>query len=72
MAFRSKFTGKVLRLKNGYNPNSSSVGSDIPTFLAIATGAAAAVTMAVHLLSAAADRIRGNKADSANPEDKAE
>ena len=28
--------GRVLRLKSGYNPNSSSIGSDIPTFLAFA------------------------------------
>ena len=25
--------GRILRIKRGYNPNSSSVGSDIPTFL---------------------------------------
>ncbi len=25
--------GRILRVKRGYNPNSSSIGSDIPTFL---------------------------------------
>lgn len=29
----SKSKGRILRVKRGYNPNSSSVGSDIPTFL---------------------------------------
>ena len=30
--------GKILRIKTGYNPNSSSIGSHIPTFLAMASG----------------------------------
>lgn len=30
--------GKILRFKTGYNPNSSSIGSHIPTFLALASG----------------------------------
>jgi len=49
--------GRVLRLKTGYNPNSSSVGTDIPTFLAIAASAGAATTIALHLLDVARERI---------------
>ena len=30
--------GKILRVKTGYNPNSSSIGSHIPTFFAMAAG----------------------------------
>lgn len=30
--------GKILRVKAGYNPNSSSVGSQIPAFLFFAAG----------------------------------
>jgi hypothetical protein len=30
--------GRVLRVKSGYNPNSSSVGSSIPTFFFFAIG----------------------------------
>jgi hypothetical protein len=30
--------GKILRVKTGYNPNSSSVGSQIPAFFAYAVG----------------------------------
>jgi len=38
--------GKILRVKAGYNPNSSSVGSQIPAFLlfAVSTGAIAIIT----------------------------
>ncbi len=50
--------GRVLRVKTGYNPNSSSVGTDIPTFLAAAAGAGALATVALNLLSATASRIR--------------
>ncbi|MCP4746241.1 MAG: hypothetical protein GY874_08885 [Desulfobacteraceae bacterium] len=30
--------GRILKVKQGYNPNSSSVGSDLPLFLAFAAG----------------------------------
>ena len=50
--------GRVLRVKTGYNPNSSSVGTDIPTFLAAAAGAAALTATALSLLSTTASRIR--------------
>ena len=52
------FSGRVMRVKSGYNPNSSSVGTDIPTFLAAAAGAGALATVVLNLLSTAAARIR--------------
>ena len=33
--------GRILRIKSGYNPNSSSVGSDIPAFFLAALGSGA-------------------------------
>ncbi|MBF0119765.1 MAG: hypothetical protein HQK79_13095 [Desulfobacterales bacterium] len=30
--------GKILKIKTGYNPNSSSVGTQIPTFLLLGLG----------------------------------
>ena len=53
--------GRVLRLKSGYNPNSSSIGSDIPTFLAFAASAGTLTTVLTHLLSEAGERIRARK-----------
>jgi hypothetical protein len=42
-----KKNGKILRVKTGYNPNSSSIGTHIPAFLfsAIASGAFAIIFM---------------------------
>jgi len=39
--------GKILRVKTGYNPNSSSIGSHIPAFLfsALGTGTFAIIVM---------------------------
>jgi hypothetical protein len=38
MQHTSGLKGRVLRVKIGYNPNSSSVGSQIPTFFFSAVG----------------------------------
>ena len=65
MASRKRYTGRVLRLKTGYNPNSSSVGSDIPTFLAAACAAAARGTIVLNALSAAAQSNRRRKSGAA-------
>jgi len=62
--------GRVLRVKTGYNPNSSSVGSQIPTFLALAGGAAAFTVIVLHTLGAVAGLIRNRssvKADNEEP-----
>ncbi|HBG28121.1 MAG: hypothetical protein A2Y10_06530 [Planctomycetes bacterium GWF2_41_51] len=39
--------GKILRVKTGYNPNSSSIGTHIPAFIfsAIASGVFAVIAM---------------------------
>lgn len=42
--------GRVLRLKLGYNPNSSSVGSVVTTLLWSATAGAAALNIAAALI----------------------
>jgi len=55
------FKGRVLRVKTGYNPNSSSVGSLIPAFLAFAAGAGAATVVAVNILNAVGKNIRKRK-----------
>jgi hypothetical protein len=51
-------TGRILRLKSGYNPNSSSVGSEIPYFFATAIGSGALLVMVMNLLAFYERRIR--------------
>jgi len=63
------YKGRVLRVKTGYNPNSSSVGSLIPAFLAFATGAGAATVVAINILNTVSKHIRKRK-KSFNPEAK--
>ena len=58
---KQKHKGRILRVKTGYNPNSSSVGSLIPTFLAFATGAAALTVLAMNSLNAVDKHIREKK-----------
>ena len=50
--------GRVIRLKKGYNPNSSSVGSQIPMFLAFAAGAGGLAVVLLHALEEAARLLR--------------
>ncbi|MHC4114139.1 MAG: hypothetical protein ACYSSL_02280 [Planctomycetota bacterium] len=45
------YKGRILRVKTGYNPNSSSVGSLIPTFLAFAAGVGAVTVVVMNILS---------------------
>lgn len=56
--------GRVLKVKTGYNPNSSSVGSQVPAFLAWAAGAGAFTVVALHLFGAVRRLIRRRKADA--------
>jgi len=51
--------GRVLRVKQGYNPNSSSVGSLVPVFLLGSLGAAAASVVLQQVLAEVAQRLRG-------------
>ncbi len=53
--------GKVLRVKEGYNPNSSSVGSAIPLYLGFAAGAGALTVLILNLQSAVGDMLRARK-----------
>jgi hypothetical protein len=50
--------GKILRLKIGYNPNSSSIGSNIPAFLSFAIGSSAVSVFILNLINAADKKIR--------------
>lgn len=55
--------GKILRVKTGYNPNSSSIGTHIPAFIfsAIASGVFAVVAMqSVNMI----ETLIGKKKDS--------
>lgn len=56
--------GRVLKVKTGYNPNSSSVGSQVPAFLAWAAGAGAFTVVALHLFGVVRRLIRRRKADA--------
>ena len=50
--------GRVLRVKLGYNPNSSSVGSAIPTFLVLAAASGALTVVLLNALDAVGSMIR--------------
>ncbi|UCG13392.1 MAG: hypothetical protein JSU72_02585 [Deltaproteobacteria bacterium] len=57
-AGRRNELGRVLRVKTGYNPNSSSVGSEIPAFLALAVGAGMLTVLSLHFLGFTGRLIR--------------
>ncbi|RKY08223.1 MAG: hypothetical protein DRP66_05065 [Planctomycetota bacterium] len=61
MAMRQIYKGRILRVKTGYNPNSSSVGSLIPAFLAFAASAAVLTVLAMNSLDAVNKHIRKKK-----------
>ncbi len=53
---RSK--GRILRIKAGFNPNSSSVGSDIPAFFLAALGSGALGIMVLQMIDVYDRHIR--------------
>lgn len=53
--------GKILRVKTGYNPNSSSVGSQIPAFLSFAVGTGVFIIIALQSLNMIGSHIRKKK-----------
>jgi hypothetical protein len=53
--------GKVLRVKTGYNPNSSSVGSQIPSFFFFAIASGVCTVIALHTLNVIGIYIRKKK-----------
>ncbi len=59
--------GRLLRLKRGYNPNSSSVGSQLPFFLAVAVGSGVVSLITLSILTAYDKHIR--KESKKRPED---
>ena len=61
-----KGKGRILRLKRGYNPNSSSVGSQLPYFLAFAVGSGVISVITMNVLSVYDKRIRKKNEDSKN------
>lgn len=61
MKQRNTRAGKILRVKTGYNPNSSSVGSQIPAFLFSAVGTGIFAVIALQILNAIRGYIRRNK-----------
>ena len=58
---KQKHKGRILRVKTGYNPNSSSIGSLIPAFLALAAGASALTVLGMNSLNAVNKHIREKK-----------
>lgn len=54
--------GRVLRVKLGYNPNSSSIGSGIPAFLAFAAGAGGFTVILLNVLHSVGRMIRERRA----------
>ena len=55
--------GRILKVKTGYNPNSSSIGSDILTYFAAAAGAGALTVILLNIKNAASKAIKDNKND---------
>jgi len=61
VTMKHKHKGRILRVKTGYNPNSSSVGSLIPAFLALSAGAGAFSIFAMNCLNVIDKHIREKK-----------
>lgn len=68
MKQRNTEAGKILRVKTGYNPNSSSVGSQIPVFLFSAVGTGLFAVIALQILNTIRGYIRRNKGSIHNGE----
>ena len=50
--------GRVLRVKDGYNPNSSSIGTAIPSYLVFAAASGAVTLLLLNLESAVGSLLR--------------
>ncbi|RLB61799.1 MAG: hypothetical protein DRI90_10540 [Deltaproteobacteria bacterium] len=50
--------GRVLRVKGGYNPNSSSVGSSIPMYLIAAAGSGALTVVLLNAMAVVGKLLR--------------
>jgi len=60
-----KKRGRILRVKKGYNPNSSSIGSGILPFLAFAAGAGVLTIILSNTLESVSKIIKKRAAASA-------
>ncbi len=58
---KTKQQGRILRVKRGYNPNSSSIGSDIMAFLVAAGGAGVVSVILANTRDSIQKIIRKNK-----------
>ncbi len=61
MMYSGTEKGKILRVKAGYNPNSSSVGSQIPYFFAFAAASGLFSIIALQIFNAVDIHIRKKK-----------
>lgn len=61
MELKKRETGKILRFKSGYNPNSSSVGSHIPAFLFYAVGTGAMTIIVLNIMNQVDKLIKKGK-----------
>jgi hypothetical protein len=59
-----KAKGRVLRVKQGYNPNSSSIGSGILPFLFVAAGSGLVTIVLMNMLNSVSRIIKKNESDS--------
>jgi hypothetical protein len=59
--------GRVLRVKLGYNPNSSSVGSALPMYLVFAAASGALTALLLHLTGAVGASLRRRKPPCPTP-----
>jgi len=68
---RKRKKGKILRIKEGYNPNSSSVGSQIPYLFAFYAGTGILAILTLHLFNRFKKIIKfGNhKSDRKDPDE---
>jgi hypothetical protein len=62
-----KLKGRILRVKKGYNPNSSSIGSGILPFLAFAAGAGVLAIILSNTLESAGKIIKKRAAALEDP-----
>jgi len=61
--------GKLIRIKTGFNPNSSSVGSEIPAFFAFALGSGALTVMVLNLINQYDRLLRSRRGKKKNAAD---
>ena len=61
---RTKEKGRILRVKKGYNPNSSSIGSMIPKYFAFVLGSGIIAVIISNLSNVFSKKKPGKKTNS--------